>query len=61
MTERIGLPDAAKILGVSPQAVREHMKRGLWDLGIVEETGGRKRKYTYIIFRQKLEKLIGKE
>lgn len=63
MKQRVGLPDAAKELGVAPQAVREHMKRGLWDLGEVVtnvKPNGKKR-YRYYIFRPKLDRLIGKE
>ncbi len=33
MAEILKPPQVASILGVSQQAVREHMKRGLWDLG----------------------------
>ena len=59
MTERVGLPQAAKELGMNPQGVRECMKRGLIDIGIVipnaKGTG-----YRYLIFREKLNKVLGK-
>ena len=57
--ERVGLPQAAKELGMNPQAVREYMKRGLIDIGLVlpnaKGTG-----YRYVIMREKLNKVIGK-
>ena len=53
-------PEVAKILGVSQQAVREHMKRGLWDIGDVFTAKERSRTtYEYNIYPEKLEKLIG--
>ena len=59
MTERVGLPQAARELGMGPQAVREHMKRGLLDIGLVlpnaKGTG-----YRYLIMREKLNKVLGK-
>ncbi len=59
MSERVGLPQAARELGMGPQAVREHMKRGLLDIGLVlpnaKGTG-----YRYLIMREKLNKVLGK-
>lgn len=52
----------ALILGVSSQCLREHMKRGLWDLGEVipaKTRGGKLMEYN--IFRAKLEKKIGRK
>lgn len=57
--ERIPLPEAAKILGCAPQAVREHMKRGLWDLGTVTKLSPNR--YQYHIYREKLNRMIGIE
>ena len=61
--DRVKLLDAAKELGCSPQCVREHMKRGIWDLGTVVRNQNKKscRKYEYYIFRGKLNKVLGKE
>lgn len=61
-SERVSLPEAARILGCNPQAVREHMKCGIWDLGevIPPEKLGKKR-WGYYIYRDKLEKLLGHE
>lgn len=61
ITEKVPLLDAAKELGCSPQAVREHMKRKLWDLGSVippEKTG--KKQWEYHIYRYKLNRHFGK-
>ena len=33
MCERVSVKDAAKELGMSSQAVREHMRKGLFDIG----------------------------
>lgn len=56
-SQRVSLPEAAAMLGVSPQSVREHMKRGLWDLGRAEKAPGRRG--NYYIYRAKLEKFLG--
>lgn len=60
--ERVSLIEAAKEIGCAPQAVREHMKRGIWDLGdvvLAEERG--KMTDAYYVFRRKLDKFLGKE
>lgn len=61
MCERVTVRAAAKELGCSPQAVREHMKKGLWDLGDVfspKQTG--KSIWEYHIYRKKLDRHMGK-
>lgn len=61
MTERVRLGDAAKELGCSPQAVREHMKRKLWDLGsAVSPSRSGKSQWEYHIYRTKLDRHLGK-
>lgn len=58
MSERMTVKEVADLLGVSPQTVRERMKRKIWDIGTVSKsrtTGIR----TYDIFRPKVEKMIG--
>lgn len=54
--QRVSVEEAASILGVRTQAVREHMKRGIWDLGEVIEDSSHKKQY--IIFRPKLNRLV---
>lgn len=44
-------------MGVLPQYIQQEMRRGHMDLGYVSE-GKRK---TYVIFRAKLEKMIGRK
>lgn len=59
MSERVPLSEAAKILGMSPQGVREHMKRNLFPVPIGYVTKVEKR-YQYHIYRDMLNKHIGK-
>lgn len=60
MGDRVPLNQAAKELGMAPQGVREYMKRGLIDIGMVlpnkNKTG-----YQYFIYRRKLDKVLGKQ
>lgn len=61
MREIMSASAAAKIIGCSPQMVREQMRRGNWDLGDVitkKQTGLSNDRF--IVFRWKLEKLLGK-
>ena len=58
--ERMTVKEVSQLLGVSPQTVRERMKRGIWQIGTISKsrsTGIR----TYDIFRPRVEELIGKE
>lgn len=60
-SERVPIPVAAKELGVAPASVREHMKRGIWDLGIVvspQKSG--KKIWKFYIYRNKLDKHLGR-
>lgn len=59
MSERVSLYQAAKELGMAPQGLREYMKRGLIDVGVVlpSITGNQ---YSYHIYREKLDKYLGK-
>lgn len=63
MSERVSLKDAAAELGCSQQCVREHMKRGVWDLGSVVRNPDKRsnKQYSYYIYRRKLDKILGKE
>lgn len=60
MSQRVTVAQAAKELGIAPQGVREYMKRGLIDIGAVLPSikGDRQ---TYMIFRDKLDKYMGKK
>lgn len=61
MSQRVSVNDAAREIGCAPQALREHMKRGLWDLGEVVPPDKKSGSYVYYIFRPKLDKFLGKE
>lgn len=58
LTDRIPTKKAAAILGVNPGYLMQEMKKGTLDLGYVGKT---KQRHTYVIFRKKLEALIGRE
>lgn len=63
-TERISVEEAARLLGMAPQGVRVQMRRGLLDIGNVfpsvsHKKGGRTI-YQYFIFRNKLNRVLGK-
>lgn len=62
MKELLTVPEAARILGCYPQKVREHMKRGIWDIGevITKKSTGRKQD-EFNIYRTKFEKHIGRK
>lgn len=54
--ETVTVEQAAKELGLCEQGVREYMKRGLIDIGIVLPSAkGKTTRYKYIIFREKLD------
>ena len=64
MSERVSVEQAAKEMGCGPQAVREQMKKKLIDIGYVApaaQQNYRKTTYRNYIFRDKLNKLLGKE
>lgn len=58
MSERVSIKEAAEILGMSQQGVREHMKRNLFSvpIGYVTNPNGRNQ---YHIYRNMLDKHIG--
>lgn len=61
MCERVRIDDAARELGCSVAVVREHMRRGLWNIGIAlspQKTG--KKQWEFHIYRDKLDKHLGK-
>lgn len=52
---RISVEEASEMMGISPQAIRIQMQRKIIDIGYV---AGTKQHRTYIIFREKVERLI---
>jgi len=61
MCERVPIKQAAQELGMSRQAVREHMRRGLFDIGdyIPKERTGKKQDSFYV-YRPKLDRHLGR-
>lgn len=59
-SERVTVKQAAAELGMSPQGVREHMKRNLFKIPIGEVTKTSSQ-YTYHIYRRMLDRHLGKE
>lgn len=59
-SERVPLSEAAKLLGMSKQGVREHMKRDLFPVPIGYVTK-QKERYQYHIYRTMLNRHLGKE
>ncbi len=59
-SRRVPLPQAAAELGMSQQGLREYMKRGIIDIGEVlpAANGGACKRYH--IFRDKLDRYMGK-
>lgn len=59
-SERVSIKEAAQILGMSQQGIREHMKRNLFPVPIGYVTRLENR-YQYHIYRNMLNKHIGAE
>lgn len=64
MSERVSVREAADILGMSVQNLRDKMADGTIPIGTVvigktNQYGSRKN--TYLIYRPKLERFIGKD
>lgn len=60
--ETMGVPEAAKLLGCNPEAVRRRIRRGIWKFGEVipkEKTGNEID--SFVIYRRKLYKHLGIE
>ena len=61
-SNRVSVTQAARELGMAPQGLREHMKRGLIDIGfVVPHPVSKQKKFDYFIYRDKLNKVLGKE
>ena len=60
MSEKVSVKEAAEILGLSQQGIREHMKRNLFPvpIGYVTNPNGR---YQYHIYKNMLNKHIGRD
>lgn len=60
MGNRVSVAQAAKELGMAPQGVREYMKRGLIDIGMVLPAANGAKTHSYVIMRDKLDRVLGK-
>lgn len=61
-SKRVSVLQAARELGVSPQAVRIQMQRGILDIGeVMECVNGESGRFRYWIFRDKLDRVLGKQ
>ncbi len=58
MNDILSVPVVARLLGMREQAIRELIKRGVWDCGSCYKSGNR---LVYIIYRSRLEKTIGRK
>lgn len=61
MCERVSVAEASKVLGVSPQCLRLQMQKGIINIGYVAKDMSRGESYRYYIFRDKLDRLVGKD
>ncbi len=59
MSQRVSVPDAAKEIGCDQNYLRQQMRRGEWDLGSYVRPGRGKKKASYFVFRNKLDKFLG--
>lgn len=59
-SNRVPVTQAAKEMGMAPQGVRECMKRGLIDIGVVLPARNGSATLTYHIYRDKLDRHLGK-
>ena len=59
--KRLSVKDTAEILGVHPEYLRQLMRNKQIDIGTVIKPARAGGNYQYLIFRDKVNKLIGKE
>lgn len=59
MNQRVSVPEAAKEIGCDQNYLRQQMRRGEWDLGSYVRPGRGKKKASYFVFRNKLDKFLG--
>lgn len=58
-SERVPIKEAAELLGTSPAAVRERMRRGIYDIGLyIPKSKSGNSRDSFEIYRAKLNKLL---
>jgi hypothetical protein len=58
--QRVTLSQAAKEIGCIEQYLRLRMRNGDWDLGVCVKPTRGKKNWTYFIFRDKLDRFLGR-
>lgn len=62
INEKVPLKQAALELGVTENAVRERMRRGIYPIGVyIPKHISKKKNDRFEIYRSKLDKFLGKE
>lgn len=61
MSQRVSVKDAAREIGCAEEYLRRQMKAGRWNIGEVVKPQKSGMNYQYFIFRQRLDKFLGKE
>ena len=62
MNNRITVQQASKVLGLSPDYIHHHMRKGDLPIGHVMQSGGKqKSRRTYLIYMDMIEAFIGKK
>ena len=58
--QRVSVADAAREIGCYPEYLRRQMRAGKWRIGEVVKPTGASGRYSYFIFRAKLNEFLGK-
>lgn len=58
---RITVQEAAAILGTTPDYIHYHMRCGDLPIGHVMPSGGKGKRKTYMIYRDKVNAFVGRE
>ncbi|MDY4128674.1 hypothetical protein [Peptostreptococcus porci] len=56
---KIKVSDVATMLGVTDQAIRVGLQRGVYPFGIAFKSNERNKKYCYVIYPKKLKEYVG--
>lgn len=61
LVQRVRVEDAAREIGCCPGYLRQQMRAGVWELGTVVKPSRKNGNYEYFIFREKLDRFLGRE
>jgi len=59
-SERVTIAEAARMIGISQQGLREYVKRGIIPIGVAVPDLGQGKTHRYFIPRDKLEAFLGR-